>query len=276
MTLQESYDIVNGKYKKDNSDFKYYTDVETFQKIVSTKYIKGRGFWGNTYTYGKKDLPKGTDNEVCLVRSDRSPDTMPGFELSPDIGDIKFCFSKDKLEQKFGKVKPIDEYPTEAISYLRRIVIDNLKNKYISDWWKKYHYTEAIKKINELKNYYSLSDKRKKQLVDDLTLNYTSVENGNHIAVLSLNGSRYLKDELKKNLKNWNGREKMESRVRLKDKEQLPINLANKVMIPDYLQNDPKIKLSVLELKKQNIPVEIYKCKYPREKERYLDKLSKK
>lgn len=276
MTLEEGYNIVNGVYKKNNSDLKYYTDIETFHKIVKSGYIEAQYYPANTYTYGKGEPKKGFDKEVCFVRSDRTPDTQGGFELSHDIGDINFCFSKQTLESAFGKVKPIDEYPVQAIHFLKENLIPTLKNN-INSWWKTYRYNDVIKKIDDLKKYLTMSNEEKKKIISELTKN-NSIDGKiyppmlNKFGIDEINNKKYGIPYVESQ---YNNREKMESRVRTKDKN-LSIKYADRVLIPDYLKTDAKILLDVQKLKKQNIPVDFYKCKFPREKEKYIDKLSKK
>lgn len=276
MTLEEGYNIVDGKYKKNNSDLKYYTNIETFHKIVKSGYIEAQYYPANTYTYGKGTQPKeGFDKEVCFVRSDRTPDTQGGFELSHDIGDINFCFSKQTLENVFGKVKPIDEYPVQAIYFLKENLIPTLKNN-INSWWKTYHYKNVINKIDELKKYLTMSIDEKKKIIFELTKS-NIIDGKIYPPMLSRHGI----DEINSKKygipyieSQYNNREKMESRVRTRDKN-LSIKYADKVLIPDYLKNDSKILLDVQKLKKQNIQVDFYECRFPREEKKYIDKLKK-
>lgn len=243
MTLQESYDRVNGKLVKDNSEFKHYTSVENFHKIVQSGYLKGSEYPANTYNYGKGY--KG--GEICLVRSDMSPDNIPNTKLSAEIGDIKFTFKKDIIEPKFGKVKPIDEYPVQGKYYSNNIV------KYVKQETT-FQPPKLLNALNEIKNRAWL---------------FSDEDTTRILKVINLCCSKSTYDKVKHDLdyikSQWNSKEKMESRIRA---DKVDLKYVDKIMIPTYLQNNAKIKKDIEILKSKGITnIAFYECKYPREKE---------
>ena len=244
MTLNEAYDKIDGKFVKDESEFKHFTSVENFHKIVKSGYIKGGQYPANTYNYGK-----GTSgNEICLVRSDRSPDNTPNMEVSAEIGDIKFTFKKDVIEPKFGKVKPIDEYPVQGKFFANNIV------KYV----KQETTFQPPKLLSTL------------QTIKTKGWKLTDEETAKVLKVINLCCSKDTYDKVKHDLdyiKNqWNSKEKMESRIRA---DKIDLKYTNKIMIPTYLQNNESIKKDIEILKSKGITnISFYECKYPTKKEK--------
>lgn len=244
MTLEEAYDIVNGKYIKDEAEYKHYTSIENFHKIVSSGYIKGSSYPANTYNYGKGH--EDDKNEICLVRSDRSPDFCGGFNLSGNVGDIKFTFKRDTIVPKFGKIKPIDEYPVQAKFFAQTIC------KYIK--------REATFLNNKLLNTLKIIKTKGWKLTDE--------EKSKVLKVIDLCCSKETYKKVKEDLdyikKQYNMREKMESRIRA---DKVDLKYVDKIMIPDYLKNNKSILNDIDMLKKKGINnIIFYKCKYPREK----------
>lgn len=241
MTLKESYDRVEGKLVKDNSEYKHYTSIENFHKIVKSGFIKGGEYPANTYNYGKGY--KG--GEVCLVRSNMSPDNTPNTKLSAEIGDIKFTFKRDTIEPKFGKVKPIDEYPVQGKYYANNIV------KYIKQETT-FQPPKLIKVLQEIRT---------------KGWRFTDEETERVLKVLNLCCSKDTYAKAKHDLdyikSQWNSKEKMESRIRA---EKVDLKYVEKIMIPTYLQNNQEIKKDIEILKSKGITnISFYECKYPRE-----------
>ena len=262
MTLQESYDIVNGKLIKDESDFKHYTNYEYFDSIVRDDALKGGYYIANTFNYGK-GITNGT--EICLTRSDTSPDNSKTSDITANIGDIKFTFKKDIIEQKFGKVKPIDEFPVQALFNINSLINKIKKSAFVDR-----DDPEDVSRFGALlKDLQNNGMKWNKQTVEKKMVEFEDY----------LGKKMY--DELKQELldnsqnsikRNWNTREKMESRIRLKNNETLSLKYVDKIMIPDYLKDVDNIKKDIEILKSRGRNVIFYHCKYPKEKQELIKK----
>ena len=256
MILNESYDKINNKFVKDDSDFKHYTNYENFSKIVKYDSLKGWCYPANTFNYGK-----GTTNgtELCLTRSDRSPDNDKSTDITQNIGDIKFTFKKDILERKFGKVKPIDEFPVQALFDINNLIEKIKKNAFVDK-----DDPKDVERFNLLlKDLKNNCFKWDKPTVEKKLVYFEEYL------------SRKLYNDLKKDLlqsipKNWNAKEKMESRIRLKPNENLSLDYVDKIMIPDYLKDVESIKRDVKILKSRGRNVVFYHCRFPKEKQKLI------
>lgn len=256
MIINESYDKINNKIVKDDSDFKHYVNYEDFSKIVKDDYLKGGYYLANTFNYGKS-ATNGT--ELCLTRSDRSPDNDKNTDITYNIGDIKFTFKKDVLERKFGKVKPIDEYPVQALFNINNLIEKIKKSAFVDK-----DDPEDVERFNFL-----LKDLKNNGVKwDKVTVEKKLVGFEEYL-------SRKLYDDLRHDLlqsipNNWNAKEKMESRIRLKPNENLSLDYVDKIMIPDYLKDVESIKRDVKTLKSRGRNVVFYHCRFPKEKQKLI------
>ena len=128
MTLNEAYDLIDGKYVKAENNFYHYVSVDKFHNMVKKGVIFSGNYPANTYGYGKN---KKSGEELCLVRSDRRPDLVKNLNLSGSVGDIKIFFNEDNLKNDFGKSKNIDEYPIQGLQYMKNNLIPKLKKQII-------------------------------------------------------------------------------------------------------------------------------------------------
>ena len=228
MIINENYDKIDGKYVKNESNYYHYTSTEAFNNIVrdlvNGKGLKGNYYPANTSTYGKPSpADRRLPNEVCLVRSDRIPDRKvavaiyddngnkkvvynDSVELSGNVGDIKFTFKEDKVQNKFGKIRPIQEYPVQDKKWIIKSV--ELAK---SNLWNPAPI--AIKSCDTIKNqFHTLSLEEVDKLLKKAEM-FTKDKD-----------KRYLR-EIKDNVEEYkDGRpgEKMESRIRVpegKEKE---------------------------------------------------------
>lgn len=240
--IKENYDRIDGKIVKDNTDLKHYTNVFGFHKIVKSEYLRGSYYTGNTYTYGKEGE---NGPELCLVRSDRTPDNLPNLKMSPGIGDIKFCFDSKKLAERF-KIKPINEYRVQVKHYIRETLIKRLKEKAI--------FTPPVffKKLEDIELNCQKWDKQ------------TALKKADGLKPF-LPKSEYnlLVNDLTKYIPSQDVNEKFESRVQAK---KISLKFVDKILIPDYLKDFPLIQKDFEKLKKLNVPFYFYQCKYPKDK----------
>lgn len=251
MIINELYHNIDGKYEKDESNYYHYTNIQFFHKIVSD-FISGRGIKGdyypaNTSTYGS--LSSKESSEVCLVRSDRVPDRYEHLNLSGNIGDIKFTFKENEIRNKFGKIKPIQEFPVQYKKWILKAVKEcrekaranvPIVNNTLNEIEKHYH---TISK-EEMQKY----AKRLKYFVDeDLIKELVNMHD------------KYL------DLKN---REKMESRISLPKGKFITLDLINKIYLPSYLKDDKEILMDITRLRNKGFNnISFYKCKYPKDYE---------
>ena len=253
MIISELYHEIDGKKVKSESNYYHYTNIDTFHKIVSSL-IKGEGLKGsyypaNTNTYGEL-TPKGKrlPNELCLVRSDRVPDHLKKLNLSGNSGDIKFTFKEDKVVNKFGKIKPIGEYPVQDKKWIKKSVVDCRNNltinapvaeKILKNFETKYH---SMSKEDALKNSKKLelflkNPKKAKELYD----NYLEYHDGRNT-------------------------EHMESRIRIPEGKYITLEFIDQIYIPDYLKDNKEILADITKLKMKGFNnISFYKCKYPKE-----------
>ena len=272
--INENYDRIDGKLVKNESNYYHYTSTQAFHDIVRS-FVNGQGLSGkyypaNTNTYGKLS-PKEyrLPNEVCLVRSDRVPDRKvavikydekgnkkvvhnDSVELSGNIGDIKFTFKEDKIVNKFGKIKPIQEYPVQDKKWIikyTKLIKEKLWTpapiaiKSLDTIAARYHQL-SLEEIDKLlaKVERFLSEKDKKLI-------------------------RELKDSVEE-YKDGRPGEKMESRIRVPEGKFITLDLIDKIMIPDYLKNDKEVLVDVQKLRSKGFSnISFYYCKTPKDKD---------
>jgi len=272
--INENYDRIDGKLVKNESNYYHYTSTQAFHNIVRS-FVNGQGLSGkyypaNTNTYGK---PSPTDrrlpNEVCLVRSDRVPDRKAAVaiydsngnkkvvyndsvELSGNIGDIKFTFKEDKIVNKFGKIKPIQEYPVQDKKWIIKSV-ELAKSKL----WNQAPI--AIKSLDTIKNkFHTLSLEEVDKLLKKAEMFAKDKD------------KRYLR-EIKDSVEEYkDGRlgEKMESRIRVPEGKFITLDLIDKIMIPDYLKNNQEVLTDIQKLRSKGFNnISFYYCKTPKDKD---------
>ena len=224
------------KVQKDESEYYHYTSPGNFCRIVKDGFIKGGTYSADTYTYEKPSKKNSPRDEICLARSDRNPERN---NLSVSFGAnetlaVKFTFKRDTIERVFGKIKPIDEYPTTAaksINNIIRFAVMNNKNN-----------PEAMKLIRDLNNNwrhwdYETAKQKQKQLLtvakDDIKATMEDI-------------AYYVLEYTER-------REKMESRIRTKGKP-LPLKYVEHIYIPYALQFNPEVSKSIEALNEQHIP----------------------
>lgn len=274
MIINENYDKIDGKYVKNESNYYHYTSTEAFHNIVrdlvNGKGLKGNYYPANTSTYGK---PSPTDrrlpNEVCLVRSDRIPDRKvavaiyddngnkkvvynDSVELSGNVGDIKFTFKEDKVQNKFGKIRPIQEYPVQDKKWIIKSV-EFAK----SNLWNPAPI--AIKSLDTIKNkFHTLSLEEVDKLLKRAEM-FTKDKD-----------KRYLQ-EIKDNVEEYkDGRpgEKMESRIRVPEGKFITLELIDKIMLPDYLKNNQEVLVDIQKLRSKGFNnISFYHCRSPNDKD---------
>ena len=246
--INENYDKIDGKYVKNESNYYHYTNTENFHHIAASL-AYGDGLRGSLYdtrldhTYGGKP-----SNEVCLVRSDRVPDRSQTLSLSGNVGDIKFTFKEDKLQNKFGKIRPIQEFPIQD----RLFVEDDLK--------KVWNATSMRPPIAQ-KTYDNLKSNFKKMTIEEF-------ENG--LKKLSIFcSSKNLIEIAKRDFKTFKeGKEPehMESRVKVPQGKFITLDLIDKIMIPDYLKNNKEVLADIQKLKTKGFnDVVFYHCRWPKD-----------
>lgn len=274
MTINENYDKIDGKYVKNESNYYHYTSTEAFHEIVRSlvngQGLKGKYYPANTNTYGKPS-PKEyrLPNEVCLVRSDRVPDRKVAVikydsdgnkkvvhnnsvELSGNVGDIKFTFKEDKVQNKFGKIKPIQEYPVQDKKWIIKSV-ELAKSKLWSPA------PIAIKSLDTVKNkFHTLSLEEVDKLLKKAEM-FTKDKD-----------KRYLR-EIKDNVEEYkDGRpgEKMESRIRVPEGKFITLEFIDKIMIPDYLKNNQEVLTDIQKLRSKGFNnISFYYCRSPNDKD---------
>lgn len=258
MIIKELYHEIDGKKIKDESNYYHYTSIEKFHEIVNS-FLKGKGLEGkcypaNTNTYGDDKLKKPKmPNEVCLVRSDRTPDNIKNLHISGNAGDIKFTFNEDKLVNKFGKIKPIQEFPVQDKIFLVN-AIRNCKKNFVLET------PLAHKILNDIeKNFHKISEEQM----------------NNYIKKLNLFCKKENVQEIKKEFSNYHNhyKEKMESRVRIPAGNYLTLDMINKIYLPSYLKNDKEILADVIRLRNKGFNnFSYYNCKYPKDEqyEKYM------
>lgn len=258
--INELYHSIDGKYEKDESSFYHYTNVENFHGIVNSL-VNGKGLSGSFFhanlskTYGGK-----VTNEFCFVRSDRTPDNHPTLKLSPEAGDIKFSFKEDRLKNKFGKARPIQEYPIQYRLFVLKS-LDNVYKETVENgklgmppvFKKKCEYIKknlrkmSIQEFEEIANFLGkwCPDKRKiKDLIHDFKL-----------------------------LKNDTSNEHMEVRHRVPEGKFITLDLINKIYLPSYLKGNKEINADIIKLRGKGFNnIVFYNCKYPKDpdKDKYL------
>ena len=135
--INENFDKIDGKYVKNESNYYHYTNIENFHNLVNS-FLKGEGFRGSdmpanlSHAYGGKKT-----DEFCMVRSDRAPDNRLNSkgdptDLSNNSGDIRISFKEDKIQNKFGKPKPIQEYEIQDKVWFLNALEDMWKNCFIT------------------------------------------------------------------------------------------------------------------------------------------------
>ena len=244
MTLNEAYDLIDGKYVKAENNFYHYVGVDKFHNMVKKGVIFSGNYPANTYGYGKN---KKSGEELCLVRSDRRPDLVKNLNLSGSVGDIKIFFNEDNLKNDFGKPKNIDEYPIQGLQYMKNNLIPKLKKQIIIPAPK------ANSLLDDLnKNFYKWDKETTKQKIEMLN-KFIKITKEDKSDIL------YCQDQYNKTP------EHMESRIQLKDKRNLPLTTryVQKILIPDYLKNEKQV---LEDLKKLKVPYQWYITKYPKEK----------
>lgn len=246
--INENYDKIDGKYVKNESNYYHYTSTESFHHIAASL-AYGQGLKGSFYnarldhTYGGKP-----SNEICLVRSDRVPDRMEKLALSGNIGDIKFTFKEDKLQNKFGKIRPIQEFPIED-----RLFVENGLKKV----WNAISMRPPVAQ----KTYDNLKKNFKKMSVEEF-------ENGlKKLSIFCSNKS--LIDVVKRDFKTFKeGKEPehMESRVKVPQGKFITLDLIDKIMIPDYLKDNKEVLADIQKLRTKGFSsVVFYHCKWPKD-----------
>lgn len=274
MIINENYDKIDGKYVKNESNYYHYTSTEAFHNIVrdlvNGKGLKGNYYPANTSTYGKlSPTDRRLPNEVCLVRSDRVPDRKvavviyddngnkkvvynDSVELSGNVGDIKFTFKEDKVQNKFGKIKPIQEYPVQDKKWIIKSV--ELAK---SNLWNPAPI--AIESLDTIKNkFHTLSLEEVDKLLKKAEM-FTKDKD-----------KRYLQ-EIKDNVEEYkDGRlgEKMESRIRVPEGKFITLELIDKIMLPDYLKNNQEVLVDIQKLRSKGFNnISFYHCRNPNDKD---------
>ena len=246
--LAEGYNYLNNRWNKNEDTHFHYTNPEAFIKIINSGALKGQGY--TVSAPGNKEK-----FEVCVVRSDMSPDNYE-VQLSGNTGDIKFIMDMPKIKNNF-KVKTIAEIPIENGMYT---ILDlNKLNNIISGSF----YKELLSIIrkgtmnpddlrNKIKNYKGFVDKEDlldyikygKELISDYGKSYAKTAAGENFHVSTLNGLKPMKAT---------GREG-EERILVDFSKGLPIKgNVKEIMIPNSLKNNTKI-LAVLPKAKQLVP----------------------
>lgn len=259
--IKESYNRIDGKLVKDNSKYFHYTSIEAFHKIVNSfacgKGLEGKYYPANTNTYGET-TPKNKilTNEICLVRSDRVPDNNK-VVMSGSVGDIKFTFKEEEIIRKFGKIKPIGEFPVEDKRWVKKLVETCRNDLSIKA-------PIAIKILDDIdKHYHSLKRDQMEKYIKKL-------------AIFSKNGEKYPKQllDVYDEYQNTRTTEHMESRIRIPEGKYLTLDLINKIMIPTYLKDDKEIQNDIVRLRNRGFNnVVFYNCKYPKDPDKYKYKL---
>lgn len=249
--INENYDKIDGKYIKNESNYYHYTNIENFHKLVNSflrdKGLKGKHYPANTNTYGEPK-PKGKvlPNEVCLVRSDRVPDNIKDVYMSGNIGDIKLSFKEDKIVNKFGKIKPIQEFPVQDKIFLVKAIKKCKKNFALET-------PLAHKILNDIeKNFHKISEEQMNKYVEKLNL-FCKKENV---------------QEIKREFLNYHNhyREKMESRIRVPKGEFVTLDLIKQILLPHYLKNNKEILADIQKLKNKGFNnIAFYNCRFPKE-----------
>ena len=274
MIINENYDKIDGKYVKNESNYYHYTSTEAFHNIVrdlvNGQGLKGKYYPANTNTYGNPS-PKEyrLPNEVCLVRSDRVPDRKvavikydsdgnkkvvynDSVELSGNVGDIKFTFKENKVQNKFGKIKPIQEYPVQDKKWIIKSV-ELAKSKL---WIPA---PIAIKSLDTIKDkFHTLSIEEIDKLLKKAEM-FTKDKD-----------KRYLR-EIKDNVEEYkDGRpgEKMESRIRVPEGKFITLEFIDKILIPDYLKNNQEVLTDIQKLRSKGFNnISFYYCRSPNDKD---------
>jgi hypothetical protein len=272
--INENYDRIDGKLVKNESNYYHYTNTQAFHNIVRS-FVNGQGLSGkyypaNTNTYGKlSPTDRRLPNEVCLVRSDRVPDRKVAVikydsdgnkkvvynnsvELSGNIGDIKFTFKEDKIVNKFGKIKPIQEYPVQDKKWIIKYT-KLIKEKL---WTPA---PIAIKSLDTIAaRYHQLS-------LEEIDKLLAKVERFVGEKDKKLIGE--LKDSVEE-YKDGRPGEKMESRIRVPEGKFITLDLIDKIMIPDYLKNNQEVLTDIQKLRSKGFNnISFYYCRSPNDKD---------
>lgn len=274
MTINENYDKIDDKYVKNESNYYHYTNTKAFHEIVRSlvngQGLKGKYYPDNTNTYGKLSITeRKLPLEVCLVRSDRIPDRKAAVvryddegnkkvvyndsvELSGSVGDIKFTFKEDKVQNKFGKIKPIQEYLVQD----KRWIIQSVELAKSKLWNPA---PIAIKSLDTVKNkFHTLSLEEVDKLLKKAEM-FTKDKD-----------KRYLR-EIKDNVEEYkDGRpgEKMESRIRVPEGKFITLEFIDKIMIPDYLKNNQEVLTDIQKLRSKGFSnIAFYHCRSPNDKD---------
>lgn len=250
--INENYDKIDGKYVKNEANYYHYTSTENFHHIAASL-AYGDGLRGSFYSarldhvYGGKP-----SNEVCLVRSDRVPDRSQTLSLSGSVGDIKFTFKEDKLQNKFGKIRPIQEYPVQDKIWIIKSV-EAAKEKLGEGVA-----PIAIKSLDKIaKHYHQLSMEEVNTLLKKASLFATTRE--------ALKSIREVKDNVEEYKEGRTG-EHMESRVRVPKGKFITLDLIDKIMLPDYLKDNKEVLSDVQKLRAKGFNnIVYYHCKWPKD-----------
>ena len=248
--VTENYDRVDGKLVKNEANYYHYTSTANFHNIAASL-AYGDGIRGTFYptrlnhTYGGK-----SSNEVCFVRSDKIPDRSEFSYMSGSVGDIKFTFKENKLQNKFGKIKPIQEYPIQYREYIANSIQEAKKELGKN--------TEAIKSLDEIgKRYHQLSIEEVNALLKKASSFATTREALKALKEVQSNIEEY---------KDVRNAEHMESRVRVPQGKFITLDLIDKIMLPDYLKDNKEVLADVQKLRTKGFNnVVYYRCKWPKD-----------
>ena len=173
---------------------------------------------------------------------------MENLVLSGNVGDVKFTFKEDKLQNIFGKIRPIQEFPIQD-----RLFVE----KDLNDIWKKMSMTPPIAQ----KTYDNLRKNYKKMSEEEFN-------NGLKKLAIFCSNKGFI-DLAKRDFKTFkDGREPehMESRVRVPEGKFITLDLIDKIMIPDYLKDDKNVITDVQKLRARGFNgIVFYHCKYPKD-----------
>lgn len=274
MTINENYDKIDGKYVKNESNYYHYTSTKAFHEIVRSlvngQGLKGKYYQDNTNTYGElSPTERKLPLEVCLVRSDRIPDRKAAvvrydnegnkkvvyndsIELSGSVGDIKFTFKEGKVQNKFGKIKPIQEYSVQD----KRWIIQSVELAK-SKLWNPAQI--AIKSLDTIKNkFHTLSLEEVDKLLKKAEM-FTKDKDKKYLREIKDNVEEY---------KDSRPGEKMESRVRVPEGKFIILEFIDKIMIPDYLKNNQEVLTDIQKLRSKGFNnISFYYCRSPNDKD---------
>ena len=252
--LLEGYDKINGKWQKNESKYFHYTNSENFKSIASDL-LNGGGlkpsyYPANTYTMGKRKYLNQNFNkqELCLVRSDRAPDNSKTI-MSGNIGDIKFSFDEEKIVNKFGKIKPIAEFPVQD----RRFAIESLELL---------KHRAPVLEISTITKIQKELEHKASITIEEYN-KYSSMLNRMFRSIKPKELEHALKDL--KTFTKTKSTEHMESRIKLDFNQRITKDYINKIYVPDYLNKNKEIVNLVNALNKNKINTVWYSCRYPKE-----------